>query len=397
MVKRGLAVLLTLLAFSPAIIFPLKAQQDGEPVSIGTYRTIHSKILGEDRTLLVHLPRAYEQASLSYPVIYMLYGDHVTTYFAEAVSVADRLGPTARTPEFILVGLMNTNRYRDLLPEADGRPTGIGDFIRFLNDELFPYVEKHYRTKTCRILVGPQAGANFALYAMMTNPDMFDAFIIETPFRWRGGRDLMMDMASSFFEKRKTFNRFMHITYREKDDLEKEALPYLEKFVAIVDKAECQGFRLKLNHVVDTDEFLPPSGVRDGLKQLFIDYPLPQDLKVESLDDVLAYYRRLSAEYGFEVDVPQHVLSQQSNSLMQRGRTEEMLRVLGYVLEKDPNSGDALWQLGNYYERTGELEKAVEYYQRMIKFMGSDAGMIKGRVEELRRKIAERRKDPRSF
>ena len=124
---------------------PLEAQQEGEPVSIGTYRVIHSKILHEDRTLLVHLPRGYEQSRGAYPVIYMLYGDHVTTYFSQAVSVVDGLGPTGRTPNFILVGLMNTDRYRDLLPEAGGNPTGIGDFIRFLNDELFSFVEKNYR------------------------------------------------------------------------------------------------------------------------------------------------------------------------------------------------------------------------------------------------------------
>jgi len=50
------------------------AQQDNETISIGTYRILHSKILDEDRTLLINLPRDYEGATISYPVVYLLYG-----------------------------------------------------------------------------------------------------------------------------------------------------------------------------------------------------------------------------------------------------------------------------------------------------------------------------------
>jgi len=53
------------LVLLPALIFfmssfSLFSQKDGEEVVIGKYRVIHSNILNEDRTLLVHLPRGYE-------------------------------------------------------------------------------------------------------------------------------------------------------------------------------------------------------------------------------------------------------------------------------------------------------------------------------------------------
>jgi predicted alpha/beta superfamily hydrolase len=391
MMKKALAFSIIIFLVGLVFVLPLAAQQDGEPVSIGTYRVIHSKILDEDRTLLVHLPRGYEQASVSYPVVYMLYGNHVTTYFGVSAAAVDALGSSGRTPELILVGLTNTDRYRDLLPEADGKPTGIVDFTRFIREELFPYVEKNYRTKPYRILIGPQAAANFSLFNMMNDPGMFNAFIIENPFRWRGGRDKMMDMASTFFRDRGEFRRFLHIAYRDQDELEKEGLPFLKKFAETSEKAGCEGFRLKLDYLAD-DDFISPLRIKEGLKELFIDYPFPQDLEVKSLDDILSYYKELSDEYGFNLDVPQHVLTMQSDSLMQKGKTDEMLSVLRYMLEKNPSSGNALWRLGNHHERTGDLGKAVEYYERMIKFMGSDAGMIKGRVDMLKKKIEERRK-----
>ena len=40
----------------------LSAQEDGERIVIGTYYTLDSKILGEQRTILVHLPQGYEKS-----------------------------------------------------------------------------------------------------------------------------------------------------------------------------------------------------------------------------------------------------------------------------------------------------------------------------------------------
>lgn len=365
----------------------LLGQQDGDLVKIGTYKTLHSKIINEDRTLLIHLPRGYENTKESYPVVYMLYGDHVTTYFAEAVSVMERLGSVGRIPPMILVGIMNNDRYRDLLPESNGNPTGIENFFRFFTDELFPYVEKTFRTKPYRILIGPQAGANFALYTMMTYPEMFNAFIINSPFRWRGGRDLMMSLAESFFQKQQEFRRFMYITYEVTDDLEKEGLPYQKKFVDIAEKSGLKGFRIELNYIPENDEFVTPLGIRTGLKELFIDYPFPEDRKVESLDDILSFYQELSAEYEYAVDAPDHVLTIASDTLEREGKQKEMLRILQYMLDKNPSSGNALWRLGNHSERMGELEKAAEYYSQIIKYLGSDVGMIEKRLDHILKMI----------
>ena len=66
---------------------PILAQQDNDDITIGTYRILHSKILNEDCTLLISLPRGYEGSELNYPVVYLLYGDQVKGYFAEAVHI----------------------------------------------------------------------------------------------------------------------------------------------------------------------------------------------------------------------------------------------------------------------------------------------------------------------
>ena len=78
-------VTLALLAATTAL--PAVAQEDNEDIVIGHYRKIHSRILDEDRTLLVNLPRGYEATAIGYPVIYILYGGQVRNYFAEALHI----------------------------------------------------------------------------------------------------------------------------------------------------------------------------------------------------------------------------------------------------------------------------------------------------------------------
>ena len=84
----------------------------------------------------------------------------------------------------IIVGVANVDRYRDLSPVGRrGNPSGIEPFSRFFVEELIPYVEKEYRTKDYRVLMGPQAGAAFGLYTLAERQGLFGAFIIENPFR----------------------------------------------------------------------------------------------------------------------------------------------------------------------------------------------------------------------
>ncbi len=56
------------------------------------------------------------------------------------------------------------------------------NFIQYLKQGLLPYVQNNYRIADYNILVGPQAGAGFGLYALMKHTALFDAFILENPY-----------------------------------------------------------------------------------------------------------------------------------------------------------------------------------------------------------------------
>ena len=124
----GAAVLAALLLFLPTAAW---AQADGDPIVLGTYRVVHSRILGEDRVLQIRLPRGYDDSDAAYPVVYLFYSDWVPGYFAQTVNDLYHLSMD-RMPQVILVGITNTQRYRDLLPWPQETRPGTGQAHRFL-------------------------------------------------------------------------------------------------------------------------------------------------------------------------------------------------------------------------------------------------------------------------
>jgi predicted alpha/beta superfamily hydrolase len=189
-------------------------ERETEPVVIGERFTVHSEVLGEDRTLLVATPDGYETAaSARYPVLYLLDGDG---HFHHATGVVDFLADNGRMPRVIVVAIPNPSqdaRTRDLTPEhraelafpdmrADSVfPTagGADTFLRFLRDELAPLIDREYRTAPFRILVGHSFGALFNIHALLADPEAFQAHIAISPSLWWDERRLV-EQADAFFD-----------------------------------------------------------------------------------------------------------------------------------------------------------------------------------------------------
>ena len=161
--------------------------------------TLHSRALGEDRTVFVAVPESYERGAGRYPVVYLT---DANWNFAHTRSSAQLLARNRIIPEVIVVGMTNPDRTHDLYATRadftrDGQtirfPTsGKADqFLEFVSRELIPWVERSYRTSELRILAGHSAGGNFALHAMRTKPDLFQAVIAASPWlAWDEKREL---------------------------------------------------------------------------------------------------------------------------------------------------------------------------------------------------------------
>ena len=152
-------------------------------------RSLVSKEIGQEFNLLVRLPDDYATSGKSYPVLFVLDGWHFpfVAFLANNNIYSERMRPV------IMVNLSYPDgvnpmglRARDFTPThfAEQEPTsgGAAAFLRFLADEVIPYVDRTYRTVPGdRGLLGHSYGGLFALYALTQRPALFQRIVAASP------------------------------------------------------------------------------------------------------------------------------------------------------------------------------------------------------------------------
>lgn len=153
--------------------------------------TIQSGQLGEDRVINVWTPAGYSTNSVPLPVMYMADGG-IKEDFPHIANTLKKLIAEAKIKPLILVGIENTERRRDLTgftevqKDKEIAPVigGSEKFRAFIREELFPEINKKYRTTNEKSIIGESLAGLFVLETFFLEPEMFDNYIAFDPSLW---------------------------------------------------------------------------------------------------------------------------------------------------------------------------------------------------------------------
>ena len=192
--------------------------EKAEPFVIGEKFQIESKVLGETRTYIIHTPPSYRSGKDAYPVLVL---QDAEGHFAYTTSAVDMLSGNGRMPPMIVVGINNTDRTRDMTPTKPttgfggtpwtGSAGGADKFLSFIADELLPTVDRNYRTRPYRVLIGHSLGGLFAVYALLNRPEVFNGYLIISPSLWWDDQALVK-AAPPFFAAHKDLRADLYMT-----------------------------------------------------------------------------------------------------------------------------------------------------------------------------------------
>jgi len=324
---RVLALLSLLLAAAPSAL----AQKNGDDVSIGKYHTITSKVLGEERTVLIHLPEGYETSKDKYPVLYVLGGS--AGALVEGVQATSQRG----VPSMIVVGIATTgyrlNSNRDLVP--GGGSDGAEKYLRFISEELFPYVEQRFRVENHRTLYGASAMGVFVLYALLEQPDAFAAYIASSPavaYRY----DYMAAKATSAARPRPRRNTGLYVIYGDKEM--PDVREGLAKYRPLLEALRSDTLSITIEDLPQ-ETHVPSNSLSKGLKQIFDGYLYPYErLLTDGLPALESHYEQLSRRLGFRVPVPEYDLGRLVLPMLENGKSAD-LKALARALEQANSEG----------------------------------------------------------
>jgi len=168
-----------------------------------------SDILGNERTLIVYLPEGYDdEPDRRYGVLYVQDGQNLFNESTSFAGVEWQLDEAAQSlierreiEPLIIVGIYNTeqrdNEYApaELVGEANG---DAANYARFLVEEVMPFINDRYRTRTERAQTGvggAALGGLVSLYTLQQYPQTFGRWFALSPWL-RIGDQSMLDVWS---------------------------------------------------------------------------------------------------------------------------------------------------------------------------------------------------------
>ena len=345
------------------------AQETGK-VIIGDELTLFSEILDEERTIYIYLPESYLVSTFEYPVLYLLDAEwdfHHTTGTVEFLSGAGKI------PELIVVGIVNTNRSRDLTPEAPndsvsqafwGEIGGAADFRLFIKNELIPFVDSTYRTVEYNLLRGQSFGGLFGIFDLFATDPCFNAYMLTSPsVRWNDNIFFKQMEAKDFEPNDRTK---LYIGEAEFDWGDNNGI---KAFSDIWNNrlSNTNYFHHKLYHG-EGHSSLVFEATLDGLKFIYRNWsPHDSIMNSSQLANLTDHYSRLSDEFNYEIKVPMDQIIRLANNQLRKKNYKTGIKIAKKNVELYPDQPQAYWHLGDAYFLSGMKKESHPYFEEALR------------------------------
>jgi predicted alpha/beta superfamily hydrolase len=383
-----LAVFATLLLVFAVGAFGLS--DEGEIFSIGKKFRIHSEILNENRTYWVSLPASYDDPNLgpeNYPVIYVLDGKSAFFPVAGIVNfMADHESVNYQIPQAIVVGIDTMDRARVLTPSAlkinpaekesvNRIPNSGGGelFLEFLTKELFPKIEKDYRTLPYRVYIGHSLGGLTSTYMLLRHPGIFDGYLAIDPSLWWNGGKLVKDAPQILetFGTGKIQRYYLSVVDSTEDPGQMAYGKTIHQFGDTLAEHAPTYLKWKMEAIPDVDHSsIPLLSWYNGLLFVFQGYDLSHYGMMADPDSIETHFDTLAENTGLRMDPPQTIFWILAHYLTTPNRypdPEKAMKVINMGLEYHPQSPYLHEKLGVAYEMIDEPKKALEAYQNALR------------------------------
>ncbi|WP_127022731.1 alpha/beta hydrolase-fold protein [Flagellimonas beolgyonensis] len=343
------------------MFFGVQAQSEGTPNVVGTNHLVSSKRLNEEREVQIYLPPDYQDSDKTYPVVYVLDGQR---FFLHVVSLSQSFQQFQLAPEFIIVGIKNSypDRFKNF---GEGKE----NFKGFLQDELMPYVNKQFRTNGENLLFGWEYGGSFAFHLMKDQPNLFNAYLIASPFPIF---DAIDDLDTASIKEVQLYFAVSPDEYDVRHSTEK----LNEKLKSNPGNGlEWTYFEFELEEHRSTGYPTLYHGLRDYFKyyQEFETNNLQKFMAAGGMDFARDHAKQRAEKYGFSPELSLWSRFTIIRSAMRADEFEQFETLLNamdkksFLKELVANRDYAVSQMAAFYEKHNRFQEAVELYDILLK------------------------------
>ena len=373
---------ITLFIFCATLTF----SQNSENLIIGKAEKIYSNELKEEREIFVYTPSGSKNGE-RYPVLYLLDAED---HFYATVGMIKQM--TGRWPAMIVVGIVNTNRSRDLTPLSMDANSGTGNpFISFIEKELIPHIESNYQAAPYRIFSGHSLGGLTVINTLLNNTGLFNAYIAIDPSLWWNNQKLIaqakkdfrtkkFDNISLFIGRARNMPQGMDTLSALKDTTEYTLLfRSVTKFLDVLNEVPENGLRwCSKFYPEESHGTVQLNGQYDALKFLFNYYQFRTSIfelnPALDMDSTLqAHFENVSRHLGYKVLPSESLVNNLGYTCMGLEKWDKAEVFFKLNIKNYPQSANCYDSLGDFYQSRGNINQAIENYRKALT-LGDDQG-----------------------
>ncbi|GAA4279297.1 hypothetical protein GCM10022259_40220 [Aquimarina mytili] len=328
--------------------------------------SIDSKVLGITKSYQVFLPESYNYTSTTtYPVVYLIDGDYNFYYQTGIIESLSNIAE--KIPELIVVGISdngNEEYKKNCTPKTNKNPDGNSEnFIKYIEEELKPKIEKQYKVSPFQILVGHSLGGLFATHVFLDNPTLFSAYIVIDPSYWWSDYEIITK-ANNLLKNSKEINSHFFVTVASTKQMG------VFGFVDVLDKyypnTKYWDFKRYEN---ENHGSVGLVSVRDGLLKIFENFQLSKEqfYQLETANQVIDHFKKQSKKYNTEVRIPPMQLSKIIYYYFRKDKFDE-LKILeeGIATNFSSSTDDYYAALAKYLIQVEKLKEAQVLLEKSI-------------------------------
>jgi predicted alpha/beta superfamily hydrolase len=361
-----------------------KSKKKDQDINIGKKYSMHSKVLKEERPYWVYLPDSYDEGNKKqhYPVLYLLDGNlHFQSVSGVVQFMSSGINGNCQIPEMIVVAIPNTDRTRDLSPthsiidiagkeEVRLKSSGGGDaFLKFIRDELFPQIDSRFHTLPSRILVGHSFGGLLAVHALLSQPEMFQAYLAIDPSLW-WDKQLLTKYAGNRISTIRKLRKSLYISSANSPAIlnnnPSKMRRAIRKFAKMLEAARSVNFRFGFQYFPSEDHgSVPLLSLYHGLLYIFEDF---RPVGLESLPAMKTRFKRLSKRLGGDILPGEGYVNGMGYTMLYGMRdVKKAIAFFEYNISNFPRSANGYDSLGEAYMVKGDKAQAIKNYKKSLK------------------------------
>jgi tetratricopeptide (TPR) repeat protein len=246
---------------------------------------------------------------------------------------------------------------------------GADKILKFFESELIPEIQKRYRIEPYRIFAGHSLSGLFALHALITKPELFQAYIAVSPsLEW--DNEVVLRHLKDFLASRNQLKGTLFFTLSDEGVAVTRFNDDFEQLRQSLAANASSGFQWDSLVMKDEDH---GSGVLRahyaGLRKIFQDWRIPKNpttqLPVGGLFGIEQHYSHLSRQLGYDVSA-EKAIDDLGYQLMASNEAKVALVALKRNVELHPDSANAYNSLADCYEAMGEPEPAKRNVSKAI-------------------------------